>query len=134
MTIDKYGKRIKVKMSVLVHILILTILSNPMLNWACFCGNVCSHSLNNPKSTNVTLHNRCLGVQCKTCNFEDLNSIKAFNGHLSISKSNNYHLFLCIIDNLISQRFYYYKNCVLCALHLKVSSSPTYLKCLHLLL
>jgi hypothetical protein len=47
----------------------------------CFCGDACSHALkeNVTKKVNFPFHNHCVGSHCKSCNFEDGQTLKARN-------------------------------------------------------
>ena len=65
----------------LVLFLIFCIFANNVTAKACFCGEACLHSLQNTAKTrsNSTFHHRCLGTHCKSCNFEDAQTLQAKN-------------------------------------------------------
>jgi len=119
--------------SLLIHILILVVFSNSVLNWACFCGKDCSHGFNKLIKADGFLHNRCSDAQCKSCNFENSNAIKAFNGILSTVKQ-KFDVSLFIIYNSTRQYHNFSKHIQLHSFFLKNSSPPAYIKFLHLLL
>jgi hypothetical protein len=45
----------------------------------CLCGEACSHDFQNnaKKKANLPFHNHCAGTHCKSCNFEDVKTLKA---------------------------------------------------------
>ena len=65
----------------LVLFLTSCIFANSVTAKACFCGDACLHSLQNTAKTgsNCPFHNRCLGTHCKSCNFEDAQTLQAKN-------------------------------------------------------
>ena len=65
----------------LVLFLIFSIFGNNVTAKACFCGEACLHSLQNTAETrsNSPFHHRCLGTHCKSCNFEDAQTLQAKN-------------------------------------------------------
>jgi hypothetical protein len=64
-----------------VLFLILSIFGNNVTAKACFCGEACLHSLQNTAKTrsNSPFHHRCLRTHCKSCNFEDAQTLQAKN-------------------------------------------------------
>jgi hypothetical protein len=80
------GKRIllgnqKIFRILLVLSLILCIFANSVTAKACFCGEACLHSLQNTAKTRSSspFHHRCSGTHCKSCNFEDGQTLQAKN-------------------------------------------------------
>jgi len=80
------GKRIllgnqKIFRILLVLFLILCIFASSVTAKACFCGEACLNSLQNTAKTRSSfpLHHRCLGTHCKSCNFEDGQTLQARN-------------------------------------------------------
>ena len=65
----------------LVLFLTSCIFTNSVTAKACFCGEACLHSLQNTAKTrsNSPFHHRCLGINCKSCNFEDGQTLQAKN-------------------------------------------------------
>jgi hypothetical protein len=59
----------------------LGIFANSVTAKACFCGESCVHSLQNTAKTRSSFpfHHRCLGTHCKSCNFEDGQTLQAKN-------------------------------------------------------
>lgn len=76
----------------LVMFLLLGIFANSVMAEICFCGEACSHDLkdNVEKKANFPFHNHCVGSHCKSCNFEDGQTLKARN---SSSPDGNLKLF-----------------------------------------
>jgi len=68
-----------------VLFLILSIFGNNVTARVCFCGEACLHSLQNTAKTrsNCPFHHRCLGTHCKSCNFEDSQTLQAKNSSTS---------------------------------------------------
>ena len=77
---EHIGKRGIVRMW-LALFLILAIHMNGMMAEACFCGQSCSHGLQERSEARVTciFHKRCSGNQCKSCNVERGQSLKTAN-------------------------------------------------------
>ena len=63
----------------LVLFLTSCIFANSVTAKACFCGEACLHRLQNTAKTRPisTFHHRCLGTHCKSCNFEDAQTLQA---------------------------------------------------------
>ena len=68
-----------------VLFLILSIFGNNVMARVCFCGEACLHSFQNTAKTrsNSTFHHRCLGTHCKSCNFEDAQTLQAKNSSIA---------------------------------------------------
>ena len=64
-------------------------LVNNLLPQACLCGGACLHGLQGKERSSISFlfHTRCLGTQCKSCNLEDIQALKASNGAHSITKT-----------------------------------------------
>ena len=64
-----------------VLFLLLGIFANSVMAETCFCGEACSHDFKNnvKKKVNFPFHNHCVGSHCKSCNFEDGQTLKARN-------------------------------------------------------
>ena len=122
----------------LVLLLTLGIFVNSVMAEACFCGETCIHGLQDKVNTrgSFPFHNRCSGTHCKSCNFEDGQTLKATNaspptGNLetldtsfTIFVGTDYHS-----NNHILNGF-----CPRIYTGIKVQSSPAYLQNLSLLL
>ena len=63
------------------QILIIAIFVNSLVPQVCFCGEACLHGLQGKTKASLSFafHTRCSGTQCKSCNFEDLHTLKASN-------------------------------------------------------
>ena len=59
--------------------LAMGIFTSCLITEICFCGEACSHSLlNKIKDTkSLPFHGHCAGTNCKSCNFEDGQVLKA---------------------------------------------------------
>ena len=97
----------------LVMFLLLGIFANSVMAESCFCGEACSHDLkdNVEKKANFPFHNHCVGSHCKSCNFEDGQTLKARN---SSSQDGNLKLFdtTLLIFNLSA---YHLDNHIICS-------------------
>ena len=121
-----------------VKFLIIGLFTNSLLPQACFCGEACLHALQGKTKARLSflLHTRCSGTQCKSCNFEDIQTLKVSNPTHSTEKLNtlntpfilsnfsNYQFNINLITIFFSRLYNY----------VKVQSSPTYLQNLSLLL
>ena len=129
-------RNLKILRLFFVQFLIIGFFGNSLLPQACYCGDVCIHGLQDKTRVNLPFHNRCSGNDCKTCNLEDIQSIKASNASHSteklqkpntpfiLSNFSDYQFNINFI-NIFSYRLNKY---------LKVQSPPTYLQNLSLLL
>ena len=65
----------------LALILLAGIFANSATAETCFCGEACSHDSSNNVGgkSHFPFHNHCVGTHCKSCNFEDGQSLKARN-------------------------------------------------------
>ena len=121
-----------------VQFLIMGLFASILLPQACFCGEACLHGLQGKTKVrlNFLFHTRCLGPQCKSCNFEDVQSLKASNAACTteqlktlntpfiLSNFSNYQFNINLITIFFSRLNKY----------VRVQSSPTYLQNLSLLL
>jgi hypothetical protein len=76
-----------------VKFLIIGLFTNSLLPQACFCGEACLHSLQGKSkaSQSFIFHTRCSGTQCKSCNFEDIQTLKVSNPTHSTEKLNTFN-------------------------------------------
>ena len=118
--------------------LIICLFTNSLLSQACFCGEACLHRPQGKAtaSSKFIFHTRCSGTQCESCNFEDVQTLKASNAAHSAEKRNtlnapfilsnfsDYQLYVNVIKIFFSRpnRF------------VKVQVTPIYLQDLALLL
>jgi len=121
-----------------VQFLIIGFFANSLLPQACFCGEACLHGLQGKAKAKLSFlfHARCSGTQCKSCNLEDVQTLKALNAAHSkeklktlnttfvLSNFPNYQFNLNLIKIFFSHPNKY----------VKVQSPPTYLQNLSLLL
>jgi hypothetical protein len=121
-----------------VQFLIIGLLATSLVPQACFCGEACLHGLQGKTKTRLSFlfHTRCSGTQCKSCNFEDVQSLKASNAAHSTEKLKTlnapfilFNFSLCQIKVNFRKIFFFRPN-----RYMKVQSPPTYLQNLSLLL
>ena len=121
-----------------VKFLIIGLFANSLLPQACLCGGTCLHGIQGKEWSSISFlfHTRCLGTQCRSCNLEDIQTLKASNGAHSITKTEipvtpsilfNLSDYQSGID-LIKIVFPYHNKL------LKTRSLPTYLQNLSLLI
>ena len=121
-----------------VQFLIIGLLATSLVPQACFCGEACLHGLQGKTKTRLSFlfHTRCSGTQCKSCNFEDAQSLKASNAAHSTEKLKTLNTPFILFDfsdyqsniNFIKIFFFPLNK------YAEVQSPPTYLKNLSLLL
>ena len=131
-------RNVKIFRQFFVQFLILGLFANSLLPQACFCGEACLHGLQGTAKArpNSLFHVRCSGTQCKSCNLEDVKTLKVLNTAHSteqlktldtpfiLSNLSNHQLNINLITFYFSRLNKY----------VKVQSSPTYLQNLSLLL
>jgi len=131
-------RNIKILKLLFVQFLIIGLFANSLLPQACFCGEACLHGLQGTAKArpNSLFHTRCSGTQCKSCNLEDVKTLKASNAAhsteqlktldtpLILSNFSNYQFNINLITIFFSRLNKY----------VRVQSSPTYLQNLSLLL
>jgi hypothetical protein len=131
-------RNVKIFRLFFVQFLIIGLFANSLLPQACFCGEACLHGLQGKAKASLSFlfHNRCSGTQCKSCNFEDVQTLKASNAARAtdqlktlntpfiLSNFSNYQFNINLITIFFSRLNKY----------VKVQSSPTYLQNLSLLL
>jgi hypothetical protein len=116
--------------------LVLGVFANSVMAETCLCGEACSHDFqNNAKKKAFPFHNHCAGTHCKSCNFEDGQTLKAGK---SFSPTHN-------LKSLDATPFIFILTAYLLNNHIikgftvriyalaKVQSSPTYLQNLSIL-
>jgi len=66
---------------VFVQLLTIGLFANSFLAQACFCGDACVHGLQVKTKTGpgFLFHNRCPGTRCQSCDFEEIQTLKASN-------------------------------------------------------
>jgi hypothetical protein len=131
-------RNVKIFRLFFVQFLIIGLFASSLLPQACFCGEACLHGLQGKAKASLSFlfHNRCSGTQCKSCNFEDVQTLKASNAARAteqlktlntpfiLSNFSNYQFNINLITIFFSRLNKY----------VKVQSSPTYLQNLSLLL
>jgi hypothetical protein len=131
-------RNVKIFRLFFVQFLIIGLFANSLVPQACFCGEACLHGLQGKTKARLSFlfHTRCSGTQCKSCNFEDVQSLKASNaGHSTEKlKTLNTPFILsnfsdCQINVNFIKIFFFRPN-----RYLKVLSPATYLQNLSLLL
>jgi hypothetical protein len=123
---------------IVVQFLITGLLANSLLPQGCLCGGACLHGLqgNTRPSLSFLFHTRCLGTQCKSCNLEEIQTLKAANAAHSTAKTrilvtpstlfrpSDYHFDIDSVKIIFSRH----------SKSLKTQSPPTYLQNLSLLI
>jgi hypothetical protein len=72
--------KLRIFKTLIVIFITLGTFANGIMAEACFCGGACLHSLQDKTtSTGSPFHHRCLGTHCKSCNFEDGQTLQAKN-------------------------------------------------------
>jgi len=121
-----------------VLLLTLGIFVNSVMAEACFCGETCIHGLQDKANTrgSFPFHNHCVGTHCKSCNFEDGQTLKAANSSPpTVNLENLYTLFIIFIGtDYYSNNHIFNGFCPRIYTGIKVQSSPAYLQNLSLLL
>jgi len=131
-------RNVKIFRLFFVQFLLIGLFANSLLPQACFCGEACLHGLQGTAKARLSFlfHTRCSGTQCKSCNLEDVQTLKASNAIHSteqlktldtpfiLSNFSNYQFNINLITIFFSRLNKY----------VKVQSSPTYLRNLSLLL
>jgi hypothetical protein len=74
-------RNVKIFRQFFVQFLIIGLFANSLLPHACFCGEDCLHGLQGTAKARpyFLFHARCSGTQCKSCNLEDVKTLKASN-------------------------------------------------------
>jgi hypothetical protein len=131
-------RNVKIFWLFFVKFLIIVLFTNSLLPQACFCGEACLHSLQGKSkaSQSFIFHTRCSGTQCKSCNFEYVQTLKASNPTHSTEKLNTFNTQF-ILSNFSDYQlnvnflkiFFSRPN-----RYVEVQSPPTYLQNLSLLL
>jgi hypothetical protein len=123
--------KLRIFKTLIVIFISLGIFASGVMAEACFCGGACLHSLQDKTtaSTGSPFHHRCLGTHCKSCNFEEGQTLQVKNsstatGNLDILDTPLIILFLsdCHPDNYTITIFYPQNNTFL-----KFQSSTIYI-------
>ena len=116
----------------LAQFLLFGFVANILFPQACFCGGACLHGFQASAKARpgVPFHSRCSGIQCKSCNLEDVQALKASNtAHStdSIETFNTPSIFLNISDDSPNANFLkiFFRST---NRDVKVRTSPTYLQ------
>ncbi len=131
-------RNVKIFRLFFVQFLIIGLFANSLFPQACFCGEACLHGLQGKAKARLSFlfHTRCSGTQCKSCNFEDVQTLKALNATHSTAKLKTLNTPFILFNfsdypsniNFIKIFISRHNKCV------KVQSPPTYLQNLSLLL
>jgi len=131
-------RNVKIFRLFFVQFLLIVLFANSLLPQACFCGEACLHGLQGKAKASLSFlfHNRCSGTQCKSCNFEDVQTLKASNAARAAEQLKTLNTTF-ILSNFSNYQF----NINLITIffsclnkYVKVQSSATYLQNLSLLL
>ena len=131
-------RNVKILKLLFVQFLIIGLFANSLLPQACFCGEACLHGLQGTAKARPSFlfHARCSGTQCKSCNLEDLQTLKASNAAHSTDKLKTIKTSF-ILSNFSDYQFNINFITIFFSRlnkYVKVQSSPTYLQNLSLLL
>lgn len=121
-----------------IQFLIIGLFATSLVPQACFCGEACLHDLQGKTKARLSLlfHTRCSGTQCESCNFEDVQTLKAVNAAHSAEKQNTLNTPF-ILSNFSDYQLYAYVIKIFFSSpnkFAKVQSPPIYLQDLSLLL
>jgi len=131
-------RNVKIFRLIFVQFLIIGLFASSLLPQACFCGEACLHGLlGKTKARLIFLfHTRCSGNQCKSCNLEEVQTLKASNAAHSTEKLKTFNT-----PTILSKFSDYQFNISFIKIffprpnkYIKVQSPPTYLRNLSLLL
>ena len=131
-------RNVKIFRILFVQFLIIGLFATSLVPQACFCGEACLHGLQGKAKASLSFlfHNRCSGTQCKSCNFEDVQTLKASNAARATEQLKTLNT-IFILSNFSNYQF----NINLITIffsrlnkYVRVQSSPTYLQNLSLLL
>ena len=78
MSLQQPSKKLK---SVIFLLVAIGVFINCAIAEICFCGEACSHVFQSAANNNerFPFHSHCTGADCKSCNFEDGQMLKARN-------------------------------------------------------
>ncbi len=131
-------RNVKIFRLFFVQFLIIGLFANSLLPQACFCGEACLHGLQGKAKASLSFlfHNRCSGTQCKSCNFEDVQTLKASNAAHSTEKLKTLNTPFILFDFSDYQSNINFIKIFFSRLnkYAEVQSPPTYLQNLSLLL
>ncbi|MBL7180324.1 MAG: hypothetical protein ISS65_08975 [Desulfobacterales bacterium] len=128
--------KLRIFKKLFILFLILGIFANGVMAETCFCGEACLHNLHDKAKTSASspFHNRCSGTHCKSCNFEDGQTIKAaksFTPSVNVKNFDTTFIISVLLDcpstNHVSKSFGSFYSCG------TVPFLPIYLKTLSLL-
>ena len=131
-------RNVKIFRLFFVQFLIIGLFANSLVPQACFCGEACLHGLQDETKERLSFlfHTRCSGTQCTSCNFEDVQSLKASNAANSTEKLKTLdtpfilsNFSECQVNVNFIRIFSFRSN-----RYVKVQSPPIYLQNLSLLL
>ena len=131
-------RNVKIFRLFFVHFLIIGLFANSLVPQACFCEEACLHGLQGKTKArlNFLFHTRCSGTQCKSCNLEEVQTLKASNAAHSAEKLKTFNTpfilseFLDYQFNINFIKIFFSRS----NKYVKVQSPPTYLQNLSLLL
>ena len=83
---------------IIVLLLLMGICTNSVMSEACLCGQACQHSLQSKLGAGVNslFHMRCCGTNCKSCNIEEGQKLKAANTSTPSGSVKNFDTILVI--------------------------------------
>ena len=131
-------RNVKIFRLFFVQFLLIGLFANSLLPQACFCGEACLHGLQGKAKASLSFlfHNRCSGTQCKSCNFEDVQTLKASNAARATEQLKTLNTPF-ILSNFSNYQFNINLKTIFFSRlnkYVRVQSSPTYLRNLSLLL
>ena len=141
--VTKYGEKnilgnLRTFRVLIVLFLVLGIFTNSVMAEACFCGEACIHGLQDKANTRgrFPFHNHCVGTHCKSCNFEDGQTLKAANSSPTTGNLETLDTSFIIFIGMDyhSNNHIFNGFCPRIYTGIKIQSSPAYLQNLSLLL
>ncbi len=121
-----------------IKFLIIGLFANSLLPQACFCGEACRHGLQGKETAGLIFlfHNRCSGTHCKSCNFEEIQTLRASNATHSKEIPKSLHTLYILSNYSDNQRNIHFIKVFFSRLesYVKVKFPPNYLQNLSLLL
>jgi hypothetical protein len=122
-----HRKRLKIVFALL---LVLGVFINSALTWACFCGQDCMDGFQSKSNIHASFlfHMRCLGSECKSCDLEDDQKLKAIGSASPFDPKflDTVFIFPSILDDLFTDHVL--KNSKPFRILWEIQSLPIYLQ------
>ena len=121
---------------IIVLFLFMGICTNSVMGEVCLCGQACRHSLQSKLGVGVSssFHMRCCGTNCRSCNIEEGQTLKAANTFTPTGSVKNFdttHIISGFVDYFAT--IHILKDCGVFYGSRPLASFPIYLQNLSLL-